>query len=308
MLKILRNRFALLLCMVLALSLATVALAVPSDDYSVLNVRFAPNGKGVNDVEFTAYKVADVTITDGVYEYSLTSPFAGSGIEINAVLNGTRVNADESAYKQLRLEFGNYINDNAAAVKGSGEDYVRTATTAAVSIGPDGEPEDGIAQFTNLSGGLYLIATNNSVRIGGTRFIPTPLLLNVPYEDGGVVNNYLTVNVKSTTENPTPPNNPDNPNNPNNPDNPPDNPNNPTSPGNPGGPGGPDEDVEIDILPDDVPLAGMEPELDIPDVDVPLATLPQTGQLWWPVPVMVVAGAALVIFGLFSRRKAARHE
>ena len=35
--------------------------------------------------------------------------------------------------------------------------------------------------------------------------------------------------------------------------------------------------------------------------------LPQTGQLWWPVPVLVMIGLALIIFGLF-RRKGAGYE
>ncbi len=34
----------------------------------------------------------------------------------------------------------------------------------------------------------------------------------------------------------------------------------------------------------------------------PKPVLPQTGQLWWPVPVLAIAGAAFVIFGLLRRR------
>ena len=30
--------------------------------------------------------------------------------------------------------------------------------------------------------------------------------------------------------------------------------------------------------------------------------LPQTGQLWWPVPVLLCAGALLVVVGLIRRR------
>lgn len=32
-------------------------------------------------------------------------------------------------------------------------------------------------------------------------------------------------------------------------------------------------------------------------------TLPQTGQLWWPVPVLIAAGLALVVIGLARRRR-----
>jgi LPXTG-motif cell wall-anchored protein len=30
--------------------------------------------------------------------------------------------------------------------------------------------------------------------------------------------------------------------------------------------------------------------------------LPQTGQLWWPVPVLALVGAAFVLVGWFRRR------
>lgn len=37
------------------------------------------------------------------------------------------------------------------------------------------------------------------------------------------------------------------------------------------------------------------------------AKLPQTGQLWWPVPLLIAVGLFLIIIGLF-RRKGTRHE
>ncbi len=36
--------------------------------------------------------------------------------------------------------------------------------------------------------------------------------------------------------------------------------------------------------------------------DTPGNKLPQTGQLWWPVPVLLCCGLALVVFGLIRRR------
>ena len=30
--------------------------------------------------------------------------------------------------------------------------------------------------------------------------------------------------------------------------------------------------------------------------------LPDTGQLWWPVPVLIVCGLALFVFGFIKRR------
>ena len=55
---------------------------------------------------------------------------------------------------------------------------------------------------------------------------------------------------------------------------------------------------------------------DIPDEPTPTTkpdtpttpgkpTLPQTGQLWWPVPVLIAAGLLFIVIGLLRRRGAA---
>jgi len=50
------------------------------------------------------------------------------------------------------------------------------------------------------------------------------------------------------------------------------------------------------------PTPSPSPETEIPDVPVPGAgKLPQTGQLWWPVPALAVCG--LVLFGIGWSRK-----
>ena len=36
--------------------------------------------------------------------------------------------------------------------------------------------------------------------------------------------------------------------------------------------------------------------------------LPQTGQLWWPVPVLTAAGMLLIVVGLVRRREADYEE
>ena len=69
--------------------------------------------------------------------------------------------------------------------------------------------------------------------------------------------------------------------------------------------------------PPDNPPPPEEPEppddseiFDIPDDEVPLdkPTLPQTGQLWWPVSLLAAAGLALILVGLIRRRGAADEE
>ena len=63
---------------------------------------------------------------------------------------------------------------------------------------------------------------------------------------------------------------PEDPTNPNDPSNP-DNPNNPNDPSNPG--------TSSD------------------------STLPQTGQLWWPVPVLLIAGIVICFMGIYLKKR-----
>lgn len=341
MMKMIRKLSVVLLSFVMALSLAVSALAVSAERYSLLNVRFAPNGNGVNSTDentilYTAYKLADVALNaeTGNYEYTLTPAFTGAGIDINTILDGTQANADADAYRELLDAFGSYINANAEAIRAAAGDGVRAVQTGRQSIGVDNTPTDGIAQFTGLTDGLYLVTTNASVWISGTQYIPVPFLVNIPYVNGGVTNNYLTATVKFETRTPdssdgsaTPPDGPGAPTTP-------DAPTNPDMPAEPDTPveslenipptDVPPTDSEMDIQPDDVPLAELEIEIlpeDVPladmpedfddleieieDMGVPLAALPQTGLLWWPVPVMAAAGVVMVIGGLLVKRKAA---
>lgn len=50
-----------------------------------------------------------------------------------------------------------------------------------------------------------------------------------------------------------------------------------------------------------VPPGG--PEEEIPDENVPLAKAPQTGLVQWPIPVLLTAGAVLIVCGVVFRRK-----
>ena len=100
---------------------------------------------------------------------------------------------------------------------------------------------------------------------------------------------------------------------------------------NPGGgpgenPGGdppdnnPDQDIEepevplvdmpnMEIDDPEVPLStftpdpDLEPEAEIPEEEVPLSSLPQTGLLWWPVPVLAAGGVLFFLFGLSRNRR-----
>ncbi len=119
------------------------------------------------------------------------------------------------------------------------------------------------------------------------------------------------------------PDSPDNP--PGNPDNPPDNPDNPGTPTNPGNPdnpnnsgnppGEPDTPPEFEIPDEGVPQGALDLP-DVPDVfeeipgePVPLAfALPQTGMLWWPVPILATAGMLCYLIGWMKNRKLGEHH
>lgn len=62
---------------------------------------------------------------------------------------------------------------------------------------------------------------------------------------------------------------------------------------------------EIPLAEPEVPGPGEEPppEEELGDESVPLTQLPQTGQLWWPVPVMAMGGAVLMSLGFARRRR-----
>ena len=300
MMKKLKKLSVALLSFVTVFALTVPALAVPSGDYAVLNVRYRPGGTPVNDVEYRLYKVADAEAGEDGYKYTLTEPFAPSEIDVNGILSGGQLTAGQNASVQrdLLARFGTYINSNQEAVR----EYAKTSATAGRAVGPDQSTENGIAQFTGLDDGLYLVTCSRVYSVGGTQYTPVPFLVNIPYVVDGVTNNYLTATVKFTAYTPSGPGpGPD-------PVTPPVDPVDPTEPVEPTNPEVP---PEIDITIPDVPLVDLpeEPgvEIEIPDEDPPLAELPQTGLLWWPVPVLAAAGAASVVFGLFLRKKEGRN-
>lgn len=67
---------------------------------------------------------------------------------------------------------------------------------------------------------------------------------------------------------------------------------------------------EEDFNEPDIPLGDLVipddptgPEEDLPDGDTPTTRLPQTGQLWWPVPILAIVGMFLLLSGLIRRKR-----
>ncbi|MBQ7721212.1 MAG: hypothetical protein IJT56_11565, partial [Clostridia bacterium] len=83
---------------------------------------------------------------------------------------------------------------------------------------------------------------------------------------------------------------------------------NPPPPDNPPTPETPSENPPVEIPDEPVPLVyppSDTPEEIIPDEPIPLGVpkIPKSGLLWWPVPVLGIAGVGLLIGGAILRRK-----
>lgn len=108
-----------------------------------------------------------------------------------------------------------------------------------------------------------------------------------------------------------PPDKPDKPDKPGKPDNPdpPDNPNPPDEPDNPTPTPPPIEIEDPDVPLGPPPKIPGDPyeEIELDDPEVPLSDLPQTGQLWWPVPLLAISGIFLFLIG-WVRYRGAQYE
>ena len=129
---------------------------------------------------------------------------------------------------------------------------------AALAVGAKDSGKDGKIVFDDLEIGVYLAVKTER----GSDYLFDPTLVFLPYGTEEGWDDEMAANPKISydyDDDPEPPTDI--------PDNPP-----------PGGGKDPDPD----------------PGEEIPDEDVPLAVLPQTGLLQWPIPVMAAAGLLLV--------------
>ncbi|MDD5931112.1 MAG: SpaA isopeptide-forming pilin-related protein [Oscillospiraceae bacterium] len=145
--------------------------------------------------------------------------------------------------------------------------------------------KDGVA-FQDLTPGLYLLVQEQAP---SGYYKADPFLVTIPLTEDGVYVYDVDASPKVEV------------------DDKPDRPDKPSQPSEPDQPGGPDQPSEPDTPPPGQP---DEPSVTPPDTpDTPQEpgkpTLPQTGQLNWPVPVLAAAGLGLFAAGwaLCFRRK-----
>lgn len=159
--------------------------------------------------------------------------------------------------------------------------------------------DNGKVQFSGLEEGWYLV-TGSPMNISGVRYKAVPFVVNLT--EG--------IPVKADVKHSPDPEDPTDPEEPTNPSDPGDSGGGDSDGGggNPGGPGG----GSTSITDPDVPLGPGEPEgetAEVPEEEVPLARLPQTGQLWWPVPLLLTGGCLLLVAGIMQRKgETSSHE
>jgi hypothetical protein len=201
----------------------------------------------------------------------------------------------QDGFSTYEDEIRKYSNDNVADLAKELVDYAVGYQISPTASGvTDG---NGILNFTTdvngdkLKQGLYLVRGDNSY-YDAYYCIPVPFMTLLPRYDMVEDEAAWIYDVKSQPKDDFIPVN--------------------TPPGEGGEPTGYDDDIavyddEYGIV--DTPgIATLSGDVETGSVDNPeplptlSGSLPQTGQLWWPIPILVAVGLVLIIIGIIRRR------
>ena len=215
---------ALLLLLCLPLS-AAAAHPVPDparDGSCTVTITMKYQNKPISGGTVNLYKVGDVREDDGNYSF-----------------------VPVAAVKGTIPAFGDIQSPELAEDLAKLKDKLTAVTETPVTVGGNGKK--GIAEFRNLSFGLYLAVQETAASgYGKTK----PFLVSVPYlADGDYCYDVKTV---------------------------------------------PKTDLEREVAPTPTQK---------PSTPSGGGKLPQTGQLWWPVPVLICMGLGCIAVGLIRRRE-----
>lgn len=150
--------FAALVLLACALAVTAAAQTIDLDRENTLTVSFGESGEGFPEVEFSLYPVASLT-EEG--EYALTGDFAQYPVSLEDL--------DSSGLRSLAQTLDAYV--------------ARDTLTPLLS---QETGEDGMVSFDGLSPGLYLVL-GESYTQDNTVYTPSPMLFYLPDqgEDGG---------------------------------------------------------------------------------------------------------------------------
>lgn len=284
---------ALLLAVALAAACAAPAFAAATaasieltrKGSITVTLRDSESGSAVSGGKLTLYQVASISRQNGNLSYDYTNGFENCGVSLGDL--------SES-------DLARTLDDK------------RPADSKGETLTVD---TDGKAVFSRLPLGLYLVV--QSTASTGYEKI-NPFLVSVPLVEEDTYLYDVDALPKVGTLTPTtPPDVPGEPDKPEEPDKPTE-PEKPTTPENPDRPETPDIPEEPGKNtppgadnPDDWVLNGRpDKNKQAPGADNPedwvlngRPTLPQTGQLNWPIPVLTAAGTCLIAAGILLRKK-----
>ena len=256
-----------------------------------LNVKLEYNGATVSGVAVSICRVATIEADGGGAAYSLIAPFdlTGTGYGPES-MNSTDMTA--ASNQRLADIFSRQVN--------AGVTRWGSVTDAR-----------GIASFSELVSGMYLITQDNSGAVG---YSFAPLLVPVPYQTADGWSYDVTAQPKGERTPPpvTPP--PVTPPAPPPPAPPPTTtpplttspPPPPTTPPPPPVETTPESPTDSDIPEDGPPREYFPPNEPPPDDSPPAPDLPQTGAPRWPVPVLSGSGIISMAIGICICRKTSK--
>ncbi len=217
----------------------------------------------VTNTKFSLYQLATL---DENKQYTVNQDFTGKYTVL------TEATADE--LREQASDMKDVVDEN--------------DITAYMTIETDNKGE---GDFTSLPQGVYLLI-GEEFNDGEAIYTPTPTIYYIPMTDANGVTGYkIDAEVKYEWNPITPPPTITPPEEPDEPE--------PEEPEEPE-PEEPETPEEPPVTP---PVTPKTPIGTLINILVPKAALPQTGQLWWPILVMVVAGGGMIVVGLHKRKK-----
>ena len=166
-------------CRAYAVSTSDAKEPISTDGVCTLNLSYTCNGTTVADVSVNLFRVADVSASA---QYSLTAPFAESGLNLNGIRSFSEWNA-------IRSTLESYILAN-----------TMTADFSAVT------DQNGCAQFESLKPGLYLLSAVRVTQHGWSYSFDSALIALPGLSEDGLWQYRIAVTPKSAA---IPPSEPD---------------------------------------------------------------------------------------------------
>ena len=276
---------AMLLAALLVLPLVPKAAATekstvdPDSDTGAITLTLqSKSGGKADNVDVAVYRVGTGRIVDSNLVFELVgalmpaAPAEGQEAETPVELNGLSAEQNTANAAILKTKI-------AALQKTLAEGETLTEKYGIVTLTGKTD-KDGVVTFTDVPVGVYLVVQTSRHE---DYYNITPFLLYLPYtltnEDGnGIAWEYdveagpkVSARPSGGKEDPPPP-----------------------------------EEILDPEVPTDPDVIPEEPGEEILEPEVPLDTLPQTGLLQWPVPVMTLAGLLLIAAGLLMEQRKAR--